>query len=136
MSNVNTGNVLVSSIPTVAVTGLSAVVESATEVTLTWNELLSDQEKGYASITGYQISMDSGSGYLPLPSNATATDYQGITISGLTEGKTYYFKVAAINKHGLGPNTPSILVNVVLPPHRMLSVGVGTGSRRRNLIKI
>jgi len=78
--------------------------------------------------------MDSGSGFVTLSPNAS--DNLGTTITNLLEGRSYYFRVAAINKHGLGPNSPSILVNVVLPPHRMLAVGVGTGARRRNMIVV
>lgn len=66
--------------------------------------------------------MDDGTGYTIL--SPTATTNLGYNITGLTAGNSYYFKVAAINKHGVGPNTNSILVQMVVPPARMLSVGV------------
>jgi len=44
ISNVNTGSVLVQSKPVVAVTGLVSVVETATQLTLTWNTISNDQD--------------------------------------------------------------------------------------------
>lgn len=89
VSNVNTGVVLVQSAPITAVTGLNAVVDTATEITLTWNTLLTDADKGYSIITAYQIQMDSGSGFVSLTPNSL--DNLGTTISNLVEGKSYYF---------------------------------------------
>lgn len=89
LSPVSSGTVYVQSIPTTSVSNLASALVNSSSVTLTWDPLTTDLSQGYSTVTGYQIQMDSGSGF----SNLTpiATTNVGYNITGLTPGSSYYF---------------------------------------------
>jgi hypothetical protein len=66
---------------------------------------------GGAPITGYVVTPYVG--YYPLPSTTFNTTATTQTITGLTNGTSYRFKVAAINANGTGPM--STVSNPVTP---------------------
>ena len=69
-------------------------------VQLLWTAPASD---GGAAISGYQIESSTGGGlWAPIAAN-TATTTTHRTITGLTNGTTYQFRIAAINAAGTGP---------------------------------
>jgi hypothetical protein len=80
-------------------------------VSLSWSAPASD---GGSSITGYRITPYIGTtAQAPILTNSTNTSY---TVTGLTDGTTYTFTVAAINKVGTGPDsTASTPVTPVAP---------------------
>src|SRR2546426_5990537 len=93
-----------------------------TQVTLAWSVSSSN---GGATITGYDVyrgSASNGEGTTPI-ATVTGTSY---TDSGLTNGKTYYYKVTAINSVGesLASNEAS-----ATPQLPALSVSVTTDSQ-------
>ncbi|MBI1350148.1 MAG: hypothetical protein GC156_03420 [Actinomycetales bacterium] len=83
-----------------APTGVSGT-SGNTQVTVTWSAPAND---GGSSITGYAIqrATNAGGPWTTVTSNtaSTSTTY---TVTGLTNGTTYYFRVAAINTIGTGP---------------------------------
>ena len=95
--------------PTVAgaPTGVSATAGNA-EAALDWTAPGSD---GGSAITDYQITPYIGAiAQSPILAGSTATSK---TITGLTNGTEYTFKVAAINTNGTGPD--SVASNAVTP---------------------
>src|SRR3989441_2911192 len=93
-----------------------------TQVTLAWSVSSSN---GGATITGYNVyraTASNGEGTTPI-ATVTGTSY---TDSGLTNGKTYYYKVTAINSVGesLASNEAS-----ATPQLPALSVSVTTDSQ-------
>jgi parallel beta-helix repeat protein len=55
---------------------------------------------GSSAITGYDVYRDNGSGSLAYLGRATSTAYTDTTV---TQGKTYAYRVAAVNGQGQGP---------------------------------
>ncbi len=96
-----------SATPTPAATAPSAVQNLAgavgeEQVVLTWNAPASD---GGAAITDYVVSYrETGMpGYSSYADGVTSIT--GTTVTGLTAGTSYDFRVAAVNSVGTGPNT-------------------------------
>ncbi len=81
-------------------------------VALTWTAPTSD---GGSTITGYRITPFIGStGQTPVNTGSTAT---GFTVTGLTNGTSYTFRVAAINGIGVGTaSAASAPVTPAVPP--------------------
>jgi hypothetical protein len=67
------------------------------QATISWSPPLSD---GGNSITGYSVTSDPGN-------FSCTTNTTSCTISGLTNGTSYYFTVNATNASGTGPNNKS-----------------------------
>jgi len=63
-------------------------------VTVYWNEITNDQDMGFSPITNYNIYVDSST--TPIEVSVG----QGYTITGLTTGTSYTFKVTAENYFG------------------------------------
>ena len=81
---------------------LTAMAADA-EVTLSWTAAASD---GGAPITGYMVEYDTDMNF-PSPTPATtAAAATSHTVSGLTNGTLYYFRVAAVNAVGTGAYYP------------------------------
>lgn len=97
----NTGPILASTVP-LPVTGLSAVSTLETALTLTWNTVSSSPQNGYAAVTDYKIHWNSGSGTTYTEKLGTTTNTVSASITGLTKGTAYSFKVIAVNKFGDG----------------------------------
>ena len=77
--------------------GLKATAANGS-VVLKWNANPgSDQVNSYQVYYGTVASFSSFNGYVP---SVTGTTY---TVSGLTNGKTYYFRISAHNSVGYGP---------------------------------
>ena len=69
------------------------------QVTLSWTAPASD---GGAAISGYEIYRGtSPGGESSVPVNGTLVPSTSYTVTGLTNGTTYYFTVAAVNQANL-----------------------------------
>ena len=79
-----------------APTALSATA-GATEVALTWDDPDDD------TITGYQVSTDGGETFADIDISENDTDNTlAYTVTGLTNGTEYTFKLRAVNASGVG----------------------------------
>ncbi len=99
--------------PPAAPTSLSAI-PGDTQVTLSWTSI--------ANATGYYLYSGTASNTVTtlVAANYTGTSY---TNTGLTDGTTYYYVVAATNAAGLGPNSPeaSATPSLFVAPARNLT---------------
>ena len=97
-----------------APTGLTATPGNS-KVTLAWTAPAS----GGALIKGYIIYKGtSPGGETGTPVNDSLVTGTSYTVTGLTNGTTYYFKVVAVNAAGLGPLSAeaSATLHVIVPP--------------------
>ena len=94
-----------------APTGLTATAGN-TQVTLTWTAPASDGGSPVSGYNVYQGTSPGGEAAAPVNSSlATTTSY---TVTGLTNGTTYYFTVTAVSAVGQSP--PSAEASAALPP--------------------
>ena len=94
---------------------------------VSWSAPTSD---GGSPIQGYNIqySSDGGASWTSVVSGTASSPY---TVTGLTNGTSYIFEVAAVNGYGTsawsgpsGPATPSVVPN---PPTNLVASGSATG---------
>ncbi len=94
-----------------AVTGLSATAGDG-QVSLSW---AAPAPNGGSAVTGYNVYLSTtpGTEGSPVGSATTATS---ATVSGLTNGTTYYFEVTAISAAGQGPASAQAAAYPTVPP--------------------
>ena len=92
-------SLLLSGPPTGAPLLQPPVVINLTAIRLSWEEVKCTQSNGV--ITGYNIQYHSNKEPQSVFLNVTAVT--NVTITGLTEFRLYYIRVAAINSNGIGP---------------------------------
>ncbi len=104
--------------PPAAPTGLSASPASSSQINLSWTAPLNN---GGSSIMGYKIerSTDGGSTWSTIKPN-TGTTGTVYFDTGLTAGKTYTYRVSAIN--GIGTSSPSTTASATTPTPTTLSL--------------
>lgn len=90
-------------VPQQAVTGITGV-SSQTSITLSWLPLTGAVPTGYSPIIGYDIYMDSGSGFGSVIQTATSTSSVSI-LATITSSTTYTFKIIPRNIFGSGPSS-------------------------------
>jgi titin len=106
-----------------APTGVNSVAGAAS-ADVAWTAPLSD---GGATISNYQIQYSSDNGSTWSTFSHAVSSATTITVTGLTNGVAYIFRVAAINSEGTGPwsllsqsvtprTTPSAPTNLVVNP--------------------
>jgi fibronectin type 3 domain-containing protein len=108
-----------------------AATAGSGSVSLTWTPPASN---GGAAITGYNVYRGTSAGgesATPIATNVTGTSF---TDTGLINGTTYYYKVAAVNSAGVSPQsneasaTPVAVQATVPSPPQSLTAKAGNGS--------
>lgn len=79
---------------------VTASAATATTVSVSWVEPTSS---GAASITDYRVDYSSNSGQTWTTFSRPASTALSATVTGLTTGTSYVFRVSAINSYGTGP---------------------------------
>lgn len=98
MSNDPDTTILTQGSPQVNPSGVVLSV-TTTSVTISWNNVSSSSDQGYSAITQYNIYQKNGATYPATPTTTSLTGL-GTTISGLTMGQSYSFKVTVSNVFG------------------------------------
>ena len=80
-----------------------AATPSSTQVSLTWQAPVNN---GNGAITDYVVQYKVGSSWVPLVDGTSTNTFAIVT--GLTNGTTYSFKVAAVNSAGQGAYSTSV----------------------------
>jgi hypothetical protein len=96
---------------------LTAAAKSNTEIDLAWTA-------AGGTVTGYNILRGTSAGGesgMPVASGVSATTYADTTV---TQGSTYYYKVAAVNGAGQGPLSSEVSA-VALTPSLALALAAG-----------
>jgi alpha-tubulin suppressor-like RCC1 family protein len=89
-----------------------------TQVTLTWSVPSSD---GGSAITDYIVQYSTDNSTWTTFDDGVSTSTSA-TVTGLTNGQQYYFRVAAVNSVGQGPYTSSVTATPVNQPPTFTSV--------------
>ena len=105
-------------------TGLTPTARSQ-EVALTWTD------PNNITITKYQVSTDAGAGtyYTDIPNSGQGqTNATGYTVTGLTNGIQYTFKLRAVNASGAGDASSVTATPIAVPtaPVNFETKGLGT----------
>jgi len=93
--------------PPAAPTGLSATAGNA-QIHLTWSS-----SAGASSYQIYRATASGGEGNIPYRTGVTAAEF---TDTGLTNGTTYFYQVAAVNAGGSSPRSAEASATPVAPP--------------------
>ncbi len=105
--------------PTTAPAGLTATAGNQ-RIVLSWQAVT-----GATSYTIYRGTASNGQGTTPIATNVTALTY---TNTGLTNGTTYFYKVAAVNTGGTGPmSTEASTAPQTAPGRPLISATGGDG---------
>jgi fibronectin type 3 domain-containing protein len=108
-----------------------AATAGSGSVSLTWTPPTSN---GGAAVTGYNVYRGTSAGgesATPITTNVTGTSFTDTTVSN---GTTYYYKVAAVNSAGVSPQsneasaTPVAVQATVPSPPQSLTAKAGNGS--------
>jgi titin len=112
-----------------APTSVSAVIGAAS-ATVSWTAPASN---GGAAITDYVIQFSANSGSWATFADGTSTS-SSATVTGLTNGTNYTFRVAAVNSAGTGTySTASSSVTPVTTPGAPTSAAASTGARQATI---
>jgi len=96
---------------------LAVSVLSTTSVSLTWNEITTSPSDGYSTVTSYNVLSNGGSGSI---FTVVSTSSAGsATLTGLTNGVIYTFKVSAVNLFGQSAASSSVSIKVATVPFQM-----------------
>ena len=88
-------------------------ISGDTQITLKWDEPMWDG--GVFEVTGYTIQQSTdGTNFSTIVADTENTDPTKI-ITGLTNGTSYYFKVAAINKTGTSAYSVQVITTSIKP---------------------
>jgi len=82
---------------------LDPAISDTTSVHITWTHLYLTVETGASPVLNYLIKTDQGTGVWADFDQTVASATPSFTITGLTPGQTYKFRVVAENLHGFGP---------------------------------
>ncbi len=91
-----------------------------TQISLSWTALTSSADTGNSAITAYQLYWDNGSGTTSqLVYSGTATT---ATVTGLSSGTNYKFKVRAENVYGYGSYSSEVTISASTVPGTVSSI--------------
>jgi fibronectin type 3 domain-containing protein len=123
-SSAATITVITSVQPPPAPTGLSAVAGNA-QISLNWSA-----SAGATSYNVYRGTSPGAEGTNPIKSGLTSTAFND---TGLNNGQTYYYKVAAVNSGGTSPQSGEASANPSGPPAAPTNLTASAGSRQVTL---
>ena len=96
-----------------------------TAVTLSWTAPVND---GGAPIINYMVEYDTDMNFSSPPTTVpTATAVTSHTVSGLTNGTLYYFRVAAVNAVGTGASATAVSATPAVQPLAISSISPTSG---------
>lgn len=101
--------------PIVPPTNLKLDSKTITSVSISWNLITTNLEKGFNEITKFRIYINSGSGFT-FYSDQTDPTNNTFTLTGLTKNTTYGFSVSAMNDIGEGPMNSGISTLIAEAP--------------------
>ena len=111
--------------PPAAPTGLAAVAGDR-QVTLSWNAL-----PGAASYSVYRGTSANGEASGPVMTGLTLMTW---TNTGLTNGKTYFFKIAAVNANGTSDKSNEASAKPVAPPPPPAPTGLAAAAGDKQVV--
>ena len=108
------------SAPTLAVapaapTGFSAGSPTTNSVELSWTAPI-DTHTGFIVKYSTTMGFDPASEGTEFMASAIAADATGVTVTGLSSGTTYYFRVAAVNGVTIGIYAAEVSATTIAPP--------------------